>query len=128
VVTFGTSIGNTLSTTISGTPASKSTFDIASASGLQVNDCITVIQAGTLGPARRKVTGLASTTVTLNEDLDAIPTAGLTFAQEWARVFLVTNGTGSAGTGTVASVCPYYSTKSSSQSRAITFTLRIKGT
>ena len=129
VITFGTSIGNCLATTINGTPASKSTFTIASASGLDVNDLVYITQTSPLGIVPRKVTGLAGTTVTLNEPLDAIPVSGNAFNQSWSRIFLVTNGTGSALSGTVASVAPYLPFfKSSAQSKSITFTGRIKGT
>lgn len=125
-VTFDSSSANTLSTTITGTPASKTTFDIVSASGLAINDLVYITQTAPLGRVPRKVTGLSSTTVTLNEALDSIPVSGNVFEQSWSRAYLLTNSDGSS-TGTVASSIPYTNTKASGTSKNITFTLRVKG-
>ena len=128
VITFGTGVGNVLSTTITGTPASKTVFDLTSVTGLAVNDCISITQTAPLGPVKRKVTNIASTTITISEDLDAIPVAGNTVIQEWTRVYLLCQATGSSLSGVMVSVAPYSCQKTSASSKAITFTLRIKGT
>jgi len=128
-VPFTTSDGNTLSTTITGTPASRTVFDIVSATGLAIGDCVSITQTAPLGPVKRKVTGLAGTTVTLGEPLDAIPVSGNAFNQEWTRIYVLIQATAAVGDpGVVASVTPYSHQKSSAASKAITFTLRVKGT
>ena len=127
IATFGVGDGNTLSTTISGVPASTTTFDIADATGLIVNDRVAITQTAPLGVVKRKVSVIAGTTITISEALDAIPVSGNAFNQEWSRLYLVTNGVDIPPSGTVASVAPYYYQKSATVSKAIYFTLRLKG-
>ncbi len=120
--TFTTADALTKSTTVSGTPVAKNTFNVTSATGLAAGDLIDFTQSS---PYPKKIDleilSVVGSVVTLTQDLDAIPESGNILNQKIGRIYLVD------ASDNVISVFRYSRTKTSDQQIAITYSMTLKG-
>lgn len=122
--TLDTATANCLSTTISSATTPNS-FDLVSVSGLAANDRIQITQSGR--DFDRKVVSVTGSTVVITPPLPSTPSGGEAVKQKISRIAIVYGGTGSSGTGTVASWSQYIVFKDDTMEIPGTFPFMTKG-
>lgn len=123
---FGGSDGNTLSTTVSSA-TSTTVFDLTSVTGLQVGDALQIVFASTNRAETRKISNIASNTITVDTAYSEAPAVSDVANQLIQRLHLVSGGSATLDSGTAISIAPFEQTKSSSETLQINHTIKLIG-
>ena len=125
--TFGSTDGNTLSTTVSSV-TSNSIFELTSVTGLQVGDALQLTLSGASNRKEtRKISAISTNQITVSSPYSSTITVNDIAAQKIMRLHLIAGGTATLNTGSPVSVAPYPDFKLSSQTKEITHTIKLIG-